>query len=111
MAIYGLILSMIYFVADAIPINLTNLTTDGIIKAAFNPYYSIFGEFTWGIILGFIGAGIYINERSIGTITIYLILIGIFVSAIFPSHIIALFGILLSLLVAIIFYKAFIERT
>ena len=94
----------------ALQLNLSNLTTDGILKAAFNPYYSVFGEFTWGIILGFIGAAVYINERSLSTITTYMILVGIFVSIIFPSHIIGLFGMLLALLLAVIFYKAFVER-
>jgi len=104
------IYALINLVMTSINLNLSNLTTDGLIKAAFNPYYSIFGEFTWGIILGFIGGALYINERSISTTTTYLILTGIFVSLIFPSHIVGLFGIILSLMIAIIFYKAFIER-
>ena len=101
------VIQTIYVVAAAINLNLSNLTSDGIIKAAFNPYYSIFGEFTWGIILGFIGAALYVNERSVGTITTYLILVGIFVSIIFPSHIIGVFGVLLAFLIAVIFYSAF----
>ena len=105
-----MILYYIHIILAAINLNLSNLTTDGILKAAFNPYYSIFGEFTWGIILGFIGGALYINERSIGTTTTYLILMGLFVSIIFPSHIVGLFAIILSLLLSIIFYKAFIER-
>lgn len=106
MGYYALILSI--FVS--IDLNLTQLLSEGILRAAFDPYYNVFGEFTWGIILGFIGAALYINERSISTVTVYLILVGAFVSIIFPSHIIALFGILLSLLIAVIFYKAFIEK-
>jgi len=106
MGIYALVSTVV----AAINLNLSNLTTDGILKAAFNPYYSIFGEFTWGIILGFIGAALYVNERSVGTTTTYLILVGVFVSIIFPSHIVSVFGVILAFLIAIIFYKAFIER-
>jgi len=108
MGYYALIIFHMIF--SSIQLNLSNLTTDGIIKAAFNPYYSVFGEFTWGIILGFIGAAIYANERSIGTVSTYLILVGLFVSIIFPTHIVAVFGVILSFLIAVIFYKAFVER-
>jgi len=77
---------------------------------AFNPYVHIFGEFTWGIILGFVGGGMYINERSISTVTTYLILVGAFVAIIFPSHIVAVFGIILAFLISVIFYRTFFEQ-
>lgn len=96
-----------YEIILAINLNLSNLTSYGIFRAAFDPYYSIFGEFTWGIILGFIGAALYINERSVATIMGYLILVGFFTSIIFPSHVIVIFGILLSFILATVFYNAF----
>jgi len=90
-------------------INLTfqNFTDGGLFRMAFNPYVHIFGEFTWGIIFGFIGAAIYVNERSISIIATYLILVGAFVSIIFPSHIVAVFGLILAFIVTVIFYQAF----
>lgn len=89
--------------------NFSNFTRDGIIKVAFNPYLEVFGNFTWGIIFGFIGAAIYANERSIGTATIYLILVGAFMAIVFPLAVAGIFGLLLAFLLAVIFYKAFIQ--
>lgn len=89
--------------------NLTNFTRDGIIRVAFDPYYAIFGNFTWGVIFGFIGVALYANERSIGTITTYLIIVGIFMSIIFPSILMGLFGLILTFTIATIFYRTFIE--
>jgi len=96
-------------VAQSLDFNLTNFTNDGLIRVAFDPYYGIFGNFTWGVVFGFIGVAIYANERSIGTTTTYLILVGIFMSIIFPSILMGLFGLILTFLIAIIFYKTFIE--
>lgn len=89
--------------------NLSNFTRDGIIRVAFDPYYAIFGNFTWGVIFGFIGVALYANERSIGTIATYLIIVGIFMSIIFPSILMGLFGMILAFTIAVIFYRTFIE--
>lgn len=105
-----IITSKVFFiVAAAIDFSLTNLTTEGILRVAFDPYYNVFGNFTWGIVLGFIGAGLYANERSIGTITTYLILVGIFASILFPAQLVMLFGLLLAFGLSVIFYITFIE--
>lgn len=90
--------------------NFTEFINGGIIKWGMNPYYTIFGNFTWGIILGFIGAGLYANERSVGTVMLYLLLVGIFFSIIFPMPITYLFGLIFTFLITIILYKAFIEK-
>jgi len=103
----GLIIPWI--VAQSLDFNLSNFTRDGIIRVAFDPYYAIFGNFTWGVIFGFIGVALYANERSIGTITTYLILVGIFMSIIFPSILMGLFGLILTFTIATIFYRTFIE--
>ena len=100
---------LFFIVAAAIDFSLTNLTTEGILRVAFNPYVSVFGNFTWGIILGFIGTGLYANERSIGTITTYLILVGIFGAILFPAQLVMLFGLLLAFVLSVIFYITFIE--
>lgn len=92
-----------------IDLSLDNFTNSGIIRVAFDPYLSIFGNFTWGIIFGFIGAGLYANERSIATISIYLILVGIFFSIIFPLWVVYIFGLLLSFLLATVFYITFVK--
>ena len=77
--------------AATLDFNFTNFTSQGIFRVAFDPYVSVVGNFTWEIIFGFIGIAIYANERSIGTATLYLILIGLFISVVFPTALIGIF--------------------
>jgi hypothetical protein len=110
----NILLSLWVFVVSEFPeiYNFSNFTRDGILRVAFDPYLSVFGNFTWGIIAGFIGAAIYVNERSIGTLAIYLILTGVFMSIVFrgPAAVLSgLFGIFLAVLLAVIFFKAFVQ--
>jgi len=102
-------ITMLIQVLMGINLSFSNFTDAGIIRVAFDPYLSIFGNFTWGILFGFIGAGLYANERSIATTSIYLILVGIFFSIIFPLWIVYIFGLLLSFLLATIFYITFVK--
>lgn len=102
-------ISEILVIASAVNFNFTDFTAEGILRVAFDPYYHIFGNFTWGAILGFIGAGLYANERSIGTIATYLILVGIFASILFPYDLALFFGIILAFVMGVIFYISFIE--
>jgi len=102
--------NLLYIVLTTLEYNFSNFTTDGILRVAFDPYLSIFGNFTWGIIFGFIGAGLYANERSIGTIMIYLILVGIFISIILPAEFAAILGLILAFLFGTIFYLTFVKE-
>lgn len=102
-------ITMLIQVLMGINLSFSNFTDAGIIRVAFDPYLSIFGNFTWGILFGFIGAGLYANERSIATTSIYLILVGIFFSIIFPLWIVYIFGLLLSFLLTTIFYVTFVK--
>ena len=90
--------------------NFTNFTTSGIIRVALDPYFSIFGNLVWGIIFGFIGTGLYANERSIGTIIAYLVIVGVFFSIVFPAGLIYLFGLILAFALSVVFYRTFIEN-
>jgi len=90
--------------------NFSNFSRDGFLRVAFDPYLSIFGNFTWGAIFGFMGAGLFASNRSIGLAITYLVLVGIFVAIIFPEQLIALFGILLAFLVATVLYRTFIKK-
>jgi len=96
-------------IAAAIDINMSNMTRDGIIRVAFNPYLAIFGNLTFGIIFGFIGAAVYANERSISTIITYLVLVGIFFAIVLPIPIAAIFGLILVFALSTVFYKTFVE--
>lgn len=94
----------------AFQFNLTNLTDGGLARAMFACYQSVFGNFFWAIVFGFIGAGIYVNERSIGSIVTYLMLLGIFISIIFSASVVAIFGLFLAFLLTVVFFKAFVDR-
>ena len=109
MAVDGII-EQIPQIICAFQFNLTNLTDGGLARAMFECYRTIFGNFFWALVFGFIGAGIYVNERSIGSIVTYLMLLGVFVSIIFTFDVIAIFGLFLAFLLAVIFFKAFVDR-
>jgi hypothetical protein len=106
-----IILQNVPQLVGAFKFNLTNLTDYGIARAMFWCYRSIFGNYFFAIMFGFIGAGIYVNERSIGSIVTYLILVGIFMSIVLTTEVVAIFGVFLAFLLGVIFFKAFIDRT
>jgi len=64
----------------------------------------------WGILLGFIGAGIHANKRSLLTTGTYLVLVGIFFSIIMPKGIVLLLGLILSFMFTTIIYNAFVRK-
>jgi high-affinity Fe2+/Pb2+ permease len=108
------IATLVYFInVYAMPeiYNFSNFSRDGIFRVAFTPYVNVMENMFWGALFGIIGIAIYVNERSIGTTAIYLILVGVFVAIVFPSSLAAIFGLILAFLLAAIFYKAFIENT
>ena len=90
-------------------VNFSNFTSDGIFKVSFQVYLVIFHDLFWGLLFGFIGAGIYANNRNKSTIATYLILVGAILGVILPTHIVGIFGIILGFILAVIFYKSFIE--
>lgn len=94
----------------AFQFNLTNLTDTGLARAMVDCYRTIFGDFFWSIFFGFIGAGVYVNERSLGAIVTYLTLIGIFMSIVFTLEVVAIFGVFLAFLLGVIFFRAFVDR-
>ena len=89
--------------------NLTNFTVN-IFRYALDPYLSLFGNITWGFIFGFIGAGIYVNSRSIPTLFGYLLVVGLIFSVILPSAVYAIFALLTTLSGTAILYKVLVER-
>jgi len=98
------------FIIAQVDFNITNFTSDGILRVAFDPYLSIFGNITWGLIFGFIGAAVYANERSLGTTAVYLIIVGMFMAIIFPNGLATIFGLLLAFIMATILYIAFVQQ-
>ena len=84
------LLAYLRMVFVTIDINVTNFTSN-FLRYAFDPYTSLFGNFTWGIIFGFIGAGILVGSRSMVATFTYLVIVGLVFSAILPVALIAIF--------------------
>ena len=80
------------------------------LQYAFDPYTSIFANFAWGIIFGFIGAGIFVGSKSIITIFTYLAVVGIVFAVILPIALIAIFGLILVFIGTVAFYTILVER-
>jgi len=79
-------------------------------KYAFDPYVSLFGNLTWGILFGFMGAGIYVGSHSQTTTFAYLVIVGIVFSIILPSAIIAIFGIIMAFIGAVALYTLYVQK-
>ena len=83
---------------------------NGILYHSFDVYLAVLGEFFFGMFFGFIGAGIYVNNRNYSTITTYLVLVGVFFAIIMPTHIVGVFGIILAFLIGAILFKSFVDK-
>lgn len=95
-------------IATIIDLNFSEFIDEGIIRLAFGPYLNLFGNLFWGLMFGFIGGALYANERSIGTITAYLLLVGAFTGFIFPASVVAILGIILAFALTTILYITFV---
>jgi hypothetical protein len=107
MAIFRIIALIL---AETIDLNFSNFTNEGILRVAFSPYLTVLGNSFWGALFGFIGVALYANERSVGVVTLYLILIGIFISIVFPESLMGIFSLILAFALGVIFYKAFVQK-
>lgn len=79
-------------------------------KYALDPYTSLFGNLTWGILFGFVGAGVYVGSHSQTTTFAYLVIVGIVFSLILPAAIISIFGIVMAFIGAIALYTLYVTR-
>jgi len=103
-------MSIIAWMVLTIDINLTNMTGTGMLSLGFQPYIDLLGSAFWGILFGFPAAAIYVNsERKYMGVFGYLTLIGLFFTIILPVPIAAFFGMILTLIVATLLYKVFVE--
>ena len=87
----------------------TNIT-DNPFKYGFYPYTALLGNFFYAIFFAFIGGAIYMGTGNIGAVLVYFLLVGIFMAAVIPSLILAIFGIMSGLIVASILYYALVEK-
>jgi len=96
-------LIFLYSLFVTIEINVSNFV-ENFIRYAFDPYTSLFANFAWGIIFGFVGAGIFVGSRSIITVFTYLVIVGVVFAIILPIAIIAIFGLILVFIGTTAFY-------
>jgi len=91
-------------------LNFSNFTGN-VFVYAFDPYLSLLGNFTWGIIFGFIGAGVYVaSERQLLTTTGYLILMGVIFAVIMSTSLVTILGLILAFIISSMMYHAFVEK-
>ena len=101
--------SLLFLVFTAFDFNITNFTQNWLIYA-FNPYMNIFGNITWGIIFGFVGAGVYAGSRSAPTAFTYLVIVGLIFSALLPEALVAIFVLLLTFIGTGALYIVYVTR-
>jgi len=99
---------MSFILMVTIDINISDFVQN-FLKYAFDPYTSIFANLAWGIIFGFIGAGLYVGSRSIVTMFTYLALVGITFAIILPFALVAIFGLILVFIGTTAFYVILVE--
>jgi len=101
--------SLLMFILAVFDFNLTNFTQNWLVYA-FDPYMNIFGNVTWGLIFGFVGAGVYVGSRSGPTAFTYLVIVGLIFSAILPEPLIAVFVLILTFLGTGALYIVYVTR-
>jgi len=98
--------SFLLFVLVSIDINLSDFVRNWS-QYAFNPYTSIFGDLAFGILFGFIGAGIYVGAGSKVSVFGYMIVIGIIFAVVFPAIMILMFGVLVTFIGTGVLYNVY----
>jgi len=102
------VLSNLYVLFVTFELNFTNFTQNWLIYA-FDPYTSLFANMTWGILFGFIGAGIYVGSRSVQAVFTYLVVVGLIFGIILPSALAAIFVFILTFMGASALYIVFVS--
>jgi len=100
--------SLLTLVLVTIDINLTDFITNWTIYA-FSPYTTIFGDLTFGIILGFIGAGAYVGAGSKILVFGFMIVVGIIFAVVLPDTLILMFGVLVTFIVTATLYNVYTQ--
>jgi len=89
--------------------NISNFTQN-IFVWAFDPYTSLFGNITWGIIFGFLGTGMYVGSRSAPTAFTFLAIVGLIFAAILPDALVAIFVLLMTFIGTGALYIVYVTR-
>jgi len=100
---------LIWLVMVTVDLNVTDFIGNWL-QYAFDPYTSLFANLTWGILFGFIGAGLYVGSKSTATAFTYLVVVGLIFGLILPEAVVGLFGLLLVFIGTSAMYVAFVTR-
>jgi len=93
-----------------LPVNLSEFMQSPF-TYAFAPYIALLGVFTWGIIMGFMGAAIYVSsERQTFTVLGYLVLVGVSFAVLLPAGLAYILGLTMAFIVTAILFKIFVDR-
>ena len=87
----------------------SNLTSNPF-QMGFVPYTNLVGNWFFAMFFGFIGGSVYIGTGNKNALLTYLILVGIFMTLVLPSLVLAIFGLLTGFIIASILYFAFIQK-
>jgi len=101
--------NFIFFLAVTLDINLTNFT-EQVFVYAFDPYVSLFGNLTWGLIFGFMGAGLYVGSNSTKTAFTYLVVMGLIFGIILPEVLIAIAGLIAAFIATAYLFKTYVYK-
>jgi len=99
--------NLLAFILVSIDINISNFVTNWSIYA-FNPYTSLFGNITWGILFGFFAAGIYVTSKSQTTTFTFLVIMGVVFAIILPEGLVAILALILVFVGTTALYVAFV---
>ena len=99
--------NFLLFVLISIDINISDFITNWSVYA-FNPYTSIFGNITWGIMFGFFTGGVYVTSKSQTTTFALLVVMGIVFAIILPQALVAIFALVVVFIGTIALYVAFV---
>jgi hypothetical protein len=101
--------SLLAIILLAFDFNISNFTQNWLVYA-FDPYMHIFGNITWGLIFGFVGAGVYAGSRSATASFTYLVIVGLIFSSLLPEPLIAIFVLLLTFIGTGALYIVYVTR-
>ena len=101
---------LLNIILDVPIVNFSNFTSDGIFHISFYVYLVLFHDLFWGILGGIIGGGLYAQKRSLGTLTLFLVIWGTFFAIVLPEPVAPIFGLILAFALAVTFYRTFVDK-
>jgi len=90
--------------------NMTNITDVNWLGFTTHLWVAIFGNWFFAMLIGVIGAGLYIKFENATYATVYFIIMGILFGAVLPFLFLTLIGLIGGFTVGILLYQVFISK-